>query len=94
MLQLSRDQQPCVYHEFHLCVLTKAKQGHDVMVDVPVKVHNLQVLNKKNVFKDLSLAELQGLKSHHPSEKVAGVKVSNQHDLYLLLTVPINSISL
>ena len=44
-------------------------------------------------FKDLSLAELQGLKSHHPSEKVAGVKVSNQHDLYLLLTVPINSIS-
>ena len=38
MLQLSRDEQPCVYHEFHLCVLTKAKQGHDVMVDVPVKV--------------------------------------------------------
>ena len=94
MLQLSRDQQPCVYHEFHLCVLTKAKQGHDVMVDVPVKVHSLQVLNeKKSFFKDLSLAELQGLKSHHPSEKVAGVKVSNQHDLYLLLTVPINSIS-
>ena len=27
--------------------------------------------------KDLSLAELQGLKSHHPSEKVAGVKVSS-----------------
>ena len=41
--QLSRDQQPCVYHEFHLCVLTKAKQGHDVMVDVPVKVV-LQIL--------------------------------------------------
>ena len=38
MLQLSRDEQPCVYHEFHLCVLTKAKLGHDVMVDVPVKV--------------------------------------------------------
>ena len=27
--------------------------------------------------KDLSLAELQGLKSHHPSEKVAGVKVGS-----------------
>ena len=38
LFQLSRDEQPCVYHEFHLCVLTKAKQGHDVMVDVPVKV--------------------------------------------------------
>ena len=29
----------------------------------------------QNLLKDLSLAELQGLKSHHPSEKVAGVKV-------------------
>ena len=78
MLQLSRDEQPCVYHEFHLCVQTKAKQGHDVMVDVPVKVPS-QALNAsfQKPLKDLSLAELQGLKSHHPSEKVAGVKVSS-----------------
>ena len=76
MLQLSRDEQPCVYHEFHLCVLTKAKQGHDVMVDVPVKVIFKFWILKTSALKDLSLAELQGLKSHHPSEKVAGVKVS------------------
>jgi len=30
--------------------------------------------------KDLSLAELQGLKSHHPSEKVAGVKTFGEDD--------------
>ena len=60
-VQVSRDLVPCVYHEFHLCVLTRAKQGGEVMVDVPVK--------------DLSLEELQGLCSHHPSEKVKGVKV-------------------
>ena len=77
MLQLSRDEQPCVYHEFHLCVLTKAKQGHDVMVDVPVKVNFKFWIFKISALKDLSLAELQGLKSHHPSEKVAGVKVSS-----------------
>ena len=77
MLQLSRDEQPCVYHEFHLCVLTKAKQGHDVMVDVPVKVIFKFWILKTSALKDLSLAELQGLKSHHPSEKVAGVKVSS-----------------
>ena len=69
-VQVSSDKEPCVYHEFHLCVLTRAKMGGDVMIDVPVK--------------DLSLAELQGLCSHHPSEKVAGVKVTSIFQLIIV----------
>ena len=59
-VQVSRDLVPIVYHEFKLCVQTKTKNGEDIMLDVPVK--------------DLSVSELQGLKSHHPSEKQDGVK--------------------
>ena len=59
-VQVSKDLVPIVFHEFHLCVQTKTKKGGEIMIDVPVK--------------DLSLAELQGLKSHHPSEKEDGVK--------------------
>jgi len=59
-VQVSKDLVPIVYHEFNLCVQTKTKKGGDIMLDVPVK--------------DLTVAELQGLKSHHPSEKEGGVK--------------------
>jgi len=59
-VQVSKDLVPIVFHEFNLCVQTKTKKGGDLMLDVPVK--------------DLTLAELQGLKSHHPSEKEDGVK--------------------
>jgi len=59
-VQVSKDLVPIVYHEFNLCVQTKTKKGGEIMLDVPVK--------------DLTLAELQGLKSHHPSEKEDGVK--------------------
>jgi len=59
-VQVSKDLVPIVFHEFNLCVQTKTKKGGDIMLDVPVK--------------DLTLAELQGLKSHHPSEKEDGVK--------------------
>ena len=59
-VQVSKDLVPVVYHEFRLCVQTRSKQGGDVMLDIPVK--------------DLSLAELQGLKVHHPSEKEGGLK--------------------
>ena len=52
---------PCVFHEFSICVVTKTKQNTEQMIDVPVK--------------DLSLVELQGLRSHHPTEKERGVKV-------------------
>jgi len=59
-VQVSKDLVPIVFHEFNLCVQTKTKKGGEIMIDVPVK--------------DLTLAELQGLKSHHPSEKEDGVK--------------------
>ena len=59
-VQVSKDLVPIVFHEFNLCVQTKTRKGGDIMIDVPVK--------------DLTLAELQGLKSHHPSEKEDGVK--------------------
>ena len=58
---MSRDLVPVVYHEFRLCVQTKTKIGGELMLDIPVK--------------DLSLAELQRLKIHHPSEKEGGVKM-------------------
>ena len=60
-VQVSRDLVPCIFHEFHLCLLSRAKLGGEVMVDVPVR--------------ELSLEELQGLCCHHPSEKVEGIKV-------------------
>ena len=47
-VQVSKDLVPVVYHEFRLCVQTRSKQGGDIMLDIPVK--------------DLSVAELQGLK--------------------------------
>ena len=59
-VQVSKDLVPVLYHEFRLCVQTRTKQGGDLMLDIPVK--------------DLTLAELQGLKVHHPSEKVSGLK--------------------
>ena len=59
-VQVSKDLVPVVYHEFRLCVQTRSKQGGDIMLDIPVK--------------DLSLAELQGLKVHHPSEREGGLK--------------------
>ena len=59
-VQVSKDLVPVVYHEFRLCVQTRSKQGGDIMLDIPVK--------------DLSLAELQGLQVHHPSEKEGGLK--------------------
>jgi len=59
-VQVSKDLVPIVFHEFNLCVQTKTRSGGEIMIDVPVK--------------DLTLAELQGLKSHHPSEKEDGVK--------------------
>jgi len=59
-VQVSADLVPVIYHEFTLCVQTKTKHNGEIMLDVPVK--------------DLTLAQLQGLKVHHPSEKSAGVK--------------------
>jgi glycerophosphocholine phosphodiesterase GPCPD1 len=65
-VQLSRDLVPCIFHEFHLMVVTRAKQGGEVLVDVPVR--------------DLSIEELQGLRSHHPSERLEGVKSFGEHE--------------
>ena len=49
-----------VYHEFSVCVKSHTKTGGELMLDVPVK--------------DLTLPEMQGLKSFHPSERKNGVK--------------------
>jgi len=59
-VQVSRDLVPCIYHEFEICVVTKTKENKEVMLEVPVK--------------DLRLEELQGLRSHHPTERERGVK--------------------
>jgi len=60
-VQVSSDLVPVIYHEFTLCVQSKTKAGgSDIMLEVPVK--------------DLTVAQLHGLKVHHPSEKSAGVK--------------------
>ena len=57
---MSRDLVPVVYHEFSVCVKSHTKNGGELMLDVPVK--------------DLTLPEMQGLKSFHPSERKNGVK--------------------
>ena len=65
-VQVSKDLVPVVYHEFRLCVQTRSKQGGDIMLDIPVK--------------DLSLAELQGLKvdlKYFPQFKIFSL---NFHD--------------
>ena len=59
-VQVSKDLIPCIYHEFEICVVTKTKENKEVMLEVPVK--------------DLRLEELQGLRSHHPTERERGVK--------------------
>ena len=59
-VQVSRDLVPCIYHEFAICVVTKTKENKEVMLEVRVK--------------DLRLEELQGLRSHHPTERERGVK--------------------
>merc|ERR1719186_7843 len=56
-VQVSKDLIPILFHEFTVCVKTKKKSGADLMLEVPVK--------------DLTVEELQGLQSHHPSEKNA-----------------------
>ena len=60
-VQVSKDLVPVLFHEFKICVQTRTKDGDgELMLDIPVK--------------DLTLAELQRLKVHHPSEKEGGVK--------------------
>lgn len=65
-VMVSKDLVPIVHHEFSVCVVTKTKLNGEVMIDVPVK--------------DLSLAELQGLRSHHPTEKERGVKCFGENE--------------
>ena len=62
-VQVSRDLVPCIYHEFEICVVTKTKENKEVMLEVPVK--------------DLRLEELQGLRSHHPTERERGEEFRN-----------------
>ena len=60
--QVSKDLVPVIYHEFELCASITAKNGADAhLVDMPVK--------------NLTLNQLQHLKTHHPHEKSSGIKV-------------------
>ena len=57
--QVSKDLVPVIYHEFELCASITAKNGADAhLVDMPVK--------------NLTLNQLQHLKTHHPHEKSSG----------------------
>lgn len=61
-VQVSKDLVPVIYHEFELCASITAKNGADAhLVDMPVK--------------NLTLNQLQHLKTHHPHEKSSGIKV-------------------
>ena len=60
--KVSKDLVPVIYHEFELCASITAKNGADAhLVDMPVK--------------NLTLNQLQHLKTHHPHEKSSGIKV-------------------
>jgi len=59
-VQVSKDLVPIIYHDFELCASIAAKNGSEAphLVDMPVK--------------NLTLAQLQHLKTHHPHEKSSG----------------------
>jgi len=67
-VQVSKDLVPVLFHEFKICVQTRTKDGDgELMLEIPVK--------------DLTLADMQRLKVHHPSEKEGGVKMfGNEND--------------
>ena len=59
-VQVSKDMVPVIFHEFELCASIAKKNGDHHMVEMPLK--------------NLTLEQLQHLKTHHPSEKSIGVK--------------------
>ena len=75
-VQVSKDLVPIIYHDFELCASIAAKNGSEAphLVDMPVK--------------NLTLAQLQHLKTHHPHEKSSGEfkNFSDLEDHQVILT--------
>ena len=67
-VQLSKDKIPVIYHDFELCTTSVAKDGQKGEL-IPTQLKNL------------TLAQLRGLKIHHHSAIANGVKEFSEESI-------------